>query len=59
MTFKEKIIMEITLNKLLGDNWEIEKIEDVEVFDKDGNLIITIDEWKFKEENSNGNNEAN
>jgi hypothetical protein len=50
MTFKEKIIMEVTLNKLLGDDWEIVKIEDVEVFDKDGNLIITIDEWKFKEE---------
>lgn len=43
--------MEITLNKLLGDNWEIVKIENVEVFDKDGNLIITIDEWEFKEEN--------
>lgn len=25
MIFKEKIIMEITLNKLLGDNWEIVK----------------------------------
>lgn len=42
--------MEVTLNKLLGDGWEIVKIEDVKVFDKDGNLIITIDEWKFKEE---------
>lgn len=42
--------MEVTLNELLGDGWEIVKIEDVEVFDKDGNLIITIDEWKFKEE---------
>lgn len=50
MTFKEKIAMEITLNKLLGDDWGIVKIEDVEVFDRDGNLIITIDEWKFKEE---------
>lgn len=42
--------MEITLNKLFGDDWEIVKIENVEVFDKDGKLIITIDEWKFKEE---------
>ena len=42
--------MEITLNKLLGNDWESVKIENVEVFDKDGNLIITIDEWKFKEE---------
>ena len=42
--------MKTTLNKLLGDDWEIVKIKDVEVFDKDGNLIITINEWKFKEE---------
>ena len=42
--------MELTLDKLLGDNWEIVKIENVEVFDKDGNPIIIIDEWRFKEE---------
>lgn len=57
MTFKEKIIMEVTLNKLLGDDWRIVAIKDVRICDDEGNVIMSFGDWfdedTYKDEEEN------
>ena len=57
MTFKEKIIMEITLNKLLDDDWKIVAIKDVRICDDEGNVIMSFGDWfdedTYKDEEEN------